>query len=273
MRITLYAALIALSFAAVAENPFFAFDNGVGREAWSPEEQAACLAELGYAGISYQDDVDLDARLAAFDARGLKIFNVYVPCHVDKEPAYSEELVRAIARLKGTGVDLWLTVQGKADDDEKAVAAVRALADLAATSGLRVALYPHAGFHVATLDDAMRVAAQVGRENVGLTFNLCHELKAGNGARIDEILEKAAPKLFFVSINGAEHDGDWDRLIQPLGEGAFDVYGVLKKLKTLGYAGPVGLQCYNVKGDTRGNLEKSMAAWNAYGARLRAEKQ
>lgn len=271
MRTFIFFAYCILSLAAAAENPFFAFDNGVGRDTWTPEEQAICLQELGYAGISYQDEVDLDARLAAFSARDLKIFNVYVPCHVDKEPAYSEQLVRAIARLKGTGVDLWLTVQGKADDDEKAVAAVRALADLAAASGLRVALYPHAGFHVATLDDALRVVEKIDRENVGVTFNLCHELKAGNGPRIDEILEKAAPELFFVSINGAEHDGDWDRLIQPLGEGAFDVYGVLKKLKSLGYAGPVGLQCYNVKGNTRGNLEKSMAAWKAYGARLQAE--
>ncbi|MBL7646590.1 MAG: TIM barrel protein [Candidatus Hydrogenedentes bacterium] len=272
MRVFVLLALCALTVAAHA-NPFFAFDNGVGRGVWTPEQQADCLAELGYGGISYQDEVDLDTRLAAFDARGLKIFNVYVPCHVDKEPAFSEELVRAIARLKGTGVDLWLTVQGQAEDDVKAVTAIQAIADLAAASGIRVALYPHAGFHVATLDDALRVVAQVERDNVGVTFNLCHELKAGNGARIDEILEKAAPRLFFVSINGAEHDGDWDRLIQPLGEGAFDVYGVLKKLKSLGYTGPVGLQCYNVKGDTRGNLEKSMAAWKAYGERLRAEQR
>jgi sugar phosphate isomerase/epimerase len=273
MRTFILFVCCAFGFAAVAENPFFAFDNGVGRDRWTPAQQAACLEELGYAGISYQDEVDLDARLAAFEAQGLKIFNVYVPCHVDKEPAFSEELVRAIARLNGTGVDLWLTVQGEAEDDVKAVKAIQAIADLAAASGLRVALYPHAGFHVATLDDALRVVEQVERDNVGVTFNLCHELKAGNGARVDELLDKASPKLFFVSINGAEHDGDWDRLIQPLGEGAFDVYGVLKKLKSLGYTGPVGLQCYNVKGDIRGNLEKSMAAWKTYGEQLRAEQQ
>lgn len=58
------------------------------------------------------------------------------------------------------------------------------------------------------------------------------------GDESTSFLEKAASRLFFVSINGAEHDGDWDRLIQPLGEGAFDVYGVLRKLQSLGYAGP-----------------------------------
>ena len=246
MRVFIVFVLSAVCLAAAA-NPFFVFDNGVGRGTWTPQEQMTHLAELGYGGISYQDEEDLEARLAAFEASGLKVFNLYVPCHVDQEPAYSEGLVRTIARLKGTGVDLWLTVQGQADDDMKAVEAIQAIADLAKVSEIRVALYPHAGFHVATLDDALRVIEKVGRDNVGLTFNLCHELKAGNGPRIDELLEKAAPRLFYVSINGAESDGDWDRLIQPLGDGAFDVYAVLKKLKTLRYTGPVGLQCYNVR--------------------------
>lgn len=268
-------ALIAFAATAVADgpatNPFFAFDNGVGRGTWTPEQQAETLAELGYDGIGYSGDAELDARLAAFAKHGVKVFNLYVPCYVDREPAYSESLVQAITRLKGTDVLLWLTVQGKAGDDVKAVQAVRAIADLAGAAGLRVALYPHYGFHVATLDDALRVVEAAGRENLGVTFNLCHELRSGNEARFGELLEKAAPHLFVVSINGADHEGDWDRLIQPLGDGAFDVYPVLKKLKAVGYTGPIGLQCYNVKGDMRENLTKSMAAWKALQVRLAAE--
>lgn len=273
MKIFAGAMLLLCTLSSVtAENPFFAFDNGVGRGIWTSEGQAKCLAELGYAGISYQDDKQLDARLASFAARGLKIFNLYVPCYVDKDPAFSPELLTTIDRLKGTGVDLWLTVQGRAEDDTNAVKAIRELADRAAQSGVRVALYPHAGFHVATLDDALRVLSKVERDNIGVTFNLCHELKAGNAARFDALLEQAAPHLYYVSINGADHEGDWNRLIRPLGEGDFDVYGVLKTLKTLGYAGPIGLQCYNVQGDTRKNLEKSMAAWNGYQERLQSER-
>ena len=52
-----------------------------------------------------------------------------------------------------------------------------------------------------------------------------------------------------VSINGADHTGGWDRLIQPLDRGEFDVYGFLKTLRDLGYTGPIGLQCYMVPGD------------------------
>ena len=83
------------------------------------------------------------------------------------------------------------------------------------------------------------------------------------------------PHLFVVSINGADR-GDtnemgWDRLIQTLDRGDFDVYKFLKTLKELGYTGPIGLQCYGIKGDERENLKRSMIAWRKLSARLAAE--
>jgi sugar phosphate isomerase/epimerase len=74
-----------------------------------------------------------------------------------------------------------------------------------------------------------------------------------------------------VSINGADvkRPGySWDRLIQPLGRGDFDVCDFLKKLRAAGYRGPIGLQCYAVKGDPAENLKQSITAWRAYAARL-----
>ena len=256
---------------AESDNPFFAFDNGVGRGEWSPDQQAKTLADLGYAGIGYTGTENLEKRLAAFEKHGVNVFNLYVPCYVDQDPPYSQDLVQAIERLKGTDVDLWLTVQGAAQDDTNAVQVVSEIADLAAASGLRVALYPHTGFFVADINDALRVTKQVRRPNVGVTFNLCHELRAGNEARFNELLDNAAPHLFLVSINGADHEGDWDRLIRPLGDGEFDVYQLLTKLRSIDYAGPIGLQCYAVKGDQEENLKKSIAQWNAYRARLAEE--
>lgn len=263
--------LVMLCGNAASGNAFFAFDNGVGRGEWSPDEQAKTLAELGYAGIGYTGTDNLDERRAAFEKLGLQVFNLYVPCYVDQDPPYAKELVQAMQQLKGTNVDLWLTVQGSANDDTKAVQVIREIADHAAASGLRVALYPHTGFFVADIDDALRITTQVQRKNVGVTFNLCHELRAGNEARFNELLDKAAPHLFLVSINGADHEGDWDRLIRPLGDGEFDVFALLRKLQAIGYAGPIGLQCYAVKGDQTDNLRKSMAAWNTYRLRLAEE--
>ena len=69
------------------------------------------------------------------------------------------------------------------------------------------------------------------------------------------------PHLFVVSINGADHEGDWDRLIQTLDRGEYDVFALLSLLKKLGYDGPIGLQCYNIQGDIRENLTRSIGAW------------
>ena len=246
-------------------NQFFAFDNGVGRELeWLPARQAATLKALGYDGIGYTGTEDFAERLRAFQSQGLRIFNLYVPCYVDQPKPYDPQLKEAVQELKNTGVVLWLTVQGNATNDASAVRIVREIADLARASGVRVALYPHKGFFVATAEGALRILRQVDRPNVGITVNLCHELAAGNADRLEAIVKACAPHLFLVSINGADRSGGWSELIRPLGEGNYDVTGFLKLLGQVGYTGPIGLQCYNLKGDPEENLKRSITAWRSF---------
>ena len=126
--------------------------------------------------------------------------------------------------------------------------------------------------YVGRIEDALRVVKNVDRPNVGVTFNLAHFLAAKDEPNLDVRLREALPHLSMVSINGAEHEGGWDRLIQPLDRGEFDVYGLLKQLVALGYGGPIGLQCYQVPGDREENLTRSMAAWRKFSARMAEEK-
>lgn len=255
------------------DNLFFAFDNGVGRGKWTPPQQAALLKGLGYGGIQYSGCGDLEKRCAAFDAAGLKIVGLYVWSRVGpKGPTYDPNLKKAIAWLKGRDVMLWLTVQGKAKDaDAQAVKVVREIGDLAQASGLKVSLYPHLGFHVATVEDGLRIAQKVDRKNVGTSFNLCHWLKEKDQANLAERIKRVMPYLSLVSINGADSEGGWDKLIQTLDRGKYDVYAFLKALKQAGYKGPVGLQCYNVKGDIKENLTRSLKAWRGFVKRMAAE--
>jgi sugar phosphate isomerase/epimerase len=247
--------------------PFFAFDNGVGREAkWAPEQQAALLAQLGFDGIGYTGVSNFSVRRAAFHARGLTIFNLYVAAYVDRPQAYEPELVALLPQLAGTGTVLWLTVQGRAADDHRAIAIVQELADAAARHGVRIALYPHKGFFIATADQALRLLPRIDRPNVGLTINLCHELAAGHAAQMNAIVQRCAAHLSLVSINGADHAGGWNELIRPLGEGTFDVRSFLRTVYDVGYNGPIGLQCYNLKQEPEVHLTKSMAAWKRFQA-------
>lgn len=258
--------------AVAGPGPFFAFDNGTGRGSVPLEEQAKLLAELGYAGIGYTGCDQIPEMLQALDKYNLRMFSIYVGANVGEQgPSYDPGLPAAIQALKGRDTLIWLTVQGQRDDqDQQAVKVVQDVADLAQAAGLRVALYPHVGFYVSSTDGALRLVLKADRKNLGVSFNLCHTLQLGQEARIPEILQAARPHLFVVSINGAEHEGGWDRLIQTLDRGAYDNFALLSLLQKLEYHGPVGLQCYNVPGDIRENLTRSMSAWKQLTDRLQS---
>ena len=250
---------------ATLDNPFFAMDTAVGGAA--PNAQAEMLKELGYAGLSCSLNSDIPAVLKALDRRGLKLFAVYTGARLGAGgPRYDQKLPEVVRQLKGRDTIVWLTLAGNAPNgEEQAVEVVHEVADLAQAAGLRVALYPHAGFYMARVADAVRIAKKAERPNVGITFNLCHWLKEGQPEKMIEDIQGAAPHLFVVTINGADRDAkNWNRLIQTLDRGDFDVYPFLSALRRAGFRGPVGFQGYGIGGDARENLRRTMAAWQEF---------
>jgi sugar phosphate isomerase/epimerase len=266
------------------DNPFFAFDNGVGAGRVPPQEQAETLKRLGYAGIGFTGAQGIPEMLQALDARGLKMFSIYLAVNLAPEPGkppYDPLLKSAIRRLKGRGTQIWLPLLGGKPSstglDDRAVALVREIAELAEKSKLCVALYPHQGMYVQRVEDAVRLTEKIRRKNVGICFNLCHFLKIDDEKNLEQRLKEAKPYLLAVNINGADggntHRMDWNRLIQTLDRGSFDVGRLLKTLAKLGYAQPVGLQCYGIPGDWRENLKRSMKAWQDLRARSAPERR
>ena len=263
-------------------SPFFVLGNGVQGEKFpTPEDQARVLAELGYDGIGPSGVNGIPEMLKALDAHGLKMHALYVGANLDPDkPDYAPELPNVIKQLNGRDTFVWLTVRSSkykpssSDGDADAVRIIRQLADAAEKSGLRVALYPHSGFYVQRVEDAVRVAEKVDRKNVGVTFNLCHWLKLDEPESMQRLVKLALPHLFLVTINGADHDGDsWDRLIQPLDRGSFDVQSLLETLHDGGFSGPIGLQCYAVPGDKYENLKRSMQAWQGFSRKMTLERR
>lgn len=275
-------ALLALAVAhaaSAARNPFFAMDN-IARG--GPDVAPAMLRELGYDGFGGR--VPDEAMLPAIRAQGLQFFNAYHVLSLDPaQPAPHGALRTWLEAMRGKDTVLWLAINkvtrpdGKAyavsdpAADDTVAAQVRTIADLAKAGGLRVALYPHAGFWLARVEDALRLAAKLDRPEVGVTFNLCHWLKV-EGAERDPVpvLRAALPRLMFVTISGAD-TGDtralgWDRLIQPLDSGTYNLGGFVRTLRSVGYAGPVGFQGYNIKGEPRDVLARSIAAWRKFTA-------
>jgi len=259
-------------------NPFFAMDTATKDVTHqTAKEQVEMVRELGYAGIGCTAGKGLAEMAKELDKNGLRLFTVYLGINIDQDqPKYGPELKETIEVLKGRNAMLWLFVRSKKlkpsdpAGDPRAVTILREVADMAAETNVRVALYPHTGFWVERVEDAVRVAKQVNRKNVGVTFNLCHWLKVDDEKNAESLIKLAMPHLFVVTINGADSGGkDWKTLIQTLDRGTFDMKGFLKTLADSGYTGPIGFQGYGIGGDARDNLKRTMDAWHELNDALR----
>jgi sugar phosphate isomerase/epimerase len=267
------------------DNPFFAMDTGTPNGFTAAK--IAMLADVGYTGVDFsalaffERSVDqLSEALAAVDGQGLDLYGVYLDVFIDGG-ACPPDVGRAIELTSGREKTvIWAALRsanhepGSPSGDDAAVATVRSVADQAAKAGLRVALYPHTDFYAERVADNVRLAERVDRDNVGVTWNLCHWLKVEGGRDFDRTAARALPHLLRVTVSGAdvpEGDLGWDRLIQPLDSGTYDVYGFVKKLRLLGYEGPIGLQGFGIGGDHREVLTRSLAAWEGFRRRFAEE--
>ena len=240
-------------------------------------EKAILLKRLGYdglEGVGYKDFTELKNAL---EKEGLVMVVNYVGLNFEAdgklENTSADEIKSMIkASAKGTIVYFHLHSNSYKDNKEtgdKVVTDIlRELSEYSASFGVKLCVYPHTGFYCETVAHSIKLAKMVDRKNFGASLNLCHLLKVEGSEGIDSKIKESAPFLFAVNICGAD-DGDtrkfgWDRLIQPLGQGSFDTYRFVKLLRDNGYRGPIGLQCYNLKGDASETLSRSMEIWKEY---------
>jgi sugar phosphate isomerase/epimerase len=259
---------------------FFAMDTiAKGR----PDAVVPLLQELGYDGLG--GAAGDRAMAEALQAAGLRFFNGYVTVQLQADvPGVPEKIAAQLESMRGLDTVLWLAVSkiqrtagaeapARAKDDEAFAARLREIAHFATERGVHVALYPHTGHYLEHFEDAIAMAERLDDPRVGVTFNLCHWLKVEGSERDPlPLLQRAGRRLMFVTINGAD-SGDtktmtWARLIQPLGEGTYDVAGFLRKVRAAGFRGPVGFQGFGIKSPPREVLTRTMAAWKQMNAAL-----
>ncbi|HRE81492.1 MAG TPA: TIM barrel protein [Opitutaceae bacterium] len=254
-------------------SPFFPLDNAVGRGEWSAEKQATFLQQLGFDGISYNytNAADIARCRAELEKRNLKFFGLYFAVRLGQPEPLPADFLESVRALSGSGCALWVIFPSPitaGNYDEDLVKHLRALSALGQEHGLPVVIYPHAGFYIATAEQALRFVDQLPELPIGMTVNLSHELHAGNGHRLKEIIERAGPKMTMMTINGASDipGKGWNNFIKPLDEGDYDVQGLLRFARNRGFTGPVGLQAYNVKLPPEENLQRAITTWKRWAA-------
>ncbi len=268
---------IAAETSGSKTNAFFAFciDTHDAKKR-NLEQQADLLKELGYDGVGHLWLNSIPERLKTLDDAGLKLFQITMTVDITPgKQAYDPKFKEIMPLLKGRGVQFLLLMNGMKpsdpDGDARAVEIIREMASVASESGAQILLYPHTSMWMEKIEDAVRVADKVDRPNVGVMFNLCHWLRVSKDRDYKSRLAKAMPRLWAVSISGADEFDDkpgWEHYIQPLGRGSFDMLTFLKTLRQLGYTGPIGLQCFGIPGDARDHLAESMKAWRGYCAKM-----
>ena len=252
------------------------------------DKQANLIKAAGYDGLEINSIESFPGMKAALDKYHLEGAYFYV--RLNPDTAYIDvRLKDYIRQLKGsrTIIAPYFISDSKRHSpsthkaDAMVVRLVRELAGWAGESGLQVALYPHIGFYIERTDHAHAVAKQVRRKNVGLTFNLCHWLATATADERNALkphLKMLRPYLKMITVCGAndvisKQKNVWDDYILPLGTGSFDTYGVLKYLlNDLKFEGPVGVQCYGIKGNKPLLITNTMTTWKEYKSRLEAEK-
>jgi sugar phosphate isomerase/epimerase len=249
-------------------NDFFVFESILSNDSVynSFEKKANLIKESGFNGIEIFELDQFNEKLNAILKLGFKPSSLYTKLDLD-QPELDPRLVDAIKMLKGFGTIICPYIIKKngvslhlrdKEVDKTAIHLLRNLSDLADELGLQVAIYPHLNFYVERVDHAARIAKKANKKNLGLSFNLCHWLATTNmneRLELNKQLRTLSPYLKMISINGANNiisskSNIWGDYILPLGEGDFDVTGLVKYVAIdLGLNIPIGIQCYNLKGN------------------------
>jgi 4-hydroxyphenylpyruvate dioxygenase len=135
------------------------------------------------------------------------------------------------------------------DDDGLAAEQLRALAEVAAEQGVRVAYEALAwGRHVADYLHAWRIVEAAGHPNLGVCIDSFHVLTRD----VDPIGIESIPgdRIFFVQLADAPrlpmHVRHWSRHHRCFpGQGDLDVPRLLAHVLATGYAGPLSLEVFN----------------------------
>ena len=241
-------------------NPLGVFNFDFKRLGKTPAEQVHALKKIGFSGATLTLGGDRKKVDANFSAFGKEIksgdFQVYAAHHAfdvgGNNKKNIEHTTWAIDKVKSVGADFWLILRSKKEQKvskAQLLKAINTVADLCKKKGVRCVLYPHDNTLMESAEEAIDLLKKSKRKDLFISFHLCHEIRAGNGNRLEEVAKKVKPYLRLASISGAndqyvDNSKDWSKTIQPLDKGSYDLSKFIKALQSIDYKGPIILHTF-----------------------------
>lgn len=250
-------------------NQLFAMDTHFMRSQPTPEfvDQARWVKEAGYDAyyLTHMASIQpcsLDQALDACTQADIPLSGVYELPDISSAPenAELERLNRMMTRLP-TGCRIEIAMNGlppgDPSTDEKALAWLNPLLEIAKGTGHQLALYPHFSFTLETFTDALRLARILDHEQVKCMFCAYHwhhiHCFQGKEPSPEKLLKEAGDLLAAVNVNGSrllkEPEDIYNGMnptIEPLGRGDLDCRSIVHTLREMNFTGPIGIQGYAV---------------------------
>lgn len=251
-----------------------------GLEQMDLDQQIKFINRIGFRGFAWEGtDQSTKTRIEDFYSsrltieNNLKIAGIYFFHNLDQnDDSLWMSLLPTLSKYK---IPLWPVFSSKQQNrndllEEKLIL----MCDKAKEFGIDVIIYPHdasyEGSVLISAEEALPFIQKLKKENLFLSFHLCHELRAGNVNRIKDAIQNVRPYIKLVSISGADtllyqnRGEDWSDAIKPLGKGTFDTENFCQILKSCDYRGPVVLHTYGISEDPEIHFSGSLKIWESY---------
>lgn len=226
------------------------------------EDKLRAAAEAGFSGVEL---LEYDLLMSNWSPRRLReeadalgvTIDVYQPLHVETVPreAFAADLRHAERKMDlsaelGARVLVCCSARSERglDDDGLAAEQLHALADRAASRGLRLAYEAVPWGRVRGFEEAWRLVRDVDHPALGMCLDSFHVLSVANEpAAIDPV---DGDKIFHVQLADAPRPHldvrEWSLHSRMFpGQGGLDVTGFLSRILHGGYTGPIALEVFN----------------------------
>jgi len=280
--IALVAVLLVTLFASAAErtlpNPFGVFNLAPFNQRPAQAQVDLALTN-GYDGLMAslpgKNPLGHLREFAAVPAVRDGKFKIYAILWQNQiaQPLDENFLKEFLVIAKQLDADLWCNIVGPPGERTNTLQRLRFVAERCQSAGVQLVLYPHYNCTFETAEEALEIWQRLNRPEVKLSIHLCHELKAKNMDRFDEVVAKVAPLLALASINGVDTSVDfgvkgWNTMILPLDKGDYNVRPFLAALVRHGYTGPILLHNFGFKTPPEEYLPDSMKRWREVSAEV-----
>jgi sugar phosphate isomerase/epimerase len=250
----------------------------------APLEQLAVLKKTDYKGIilnsqTKSDTVNLDVFLTALKKnKHFKIHAVMVRYDFTDPVQKREGWKIIVDKIANKNIEIWVIFGKKAVDitDNFIETKLKEVVEYAKTKQVKVILYPHSNCYIASAEEALPFVQKINDPNLQLAVHLCHEIRAGNGARISSVFENVKQYIGAVTLAGTDSMADFSKpklmdtsTIKPIGQGNFNMAKFIEPLRKSGYKGMVGFINFKIEDDPKTYLKNSMMEWRELNKELK----